>query len=541
MKKKIILFFKNNYYFLTSFLIFMSFPSYDIWFLRGYLLFAWVSLVPLFLYIRDKSIGKVYLAAFSAGLAGNYLAFSWIGHFAGKIEGGYTLIVSLLIPFLTVFFAGRIFIAEILSRRHEKLRYLIYPSVWIIMDWIVSIGFLAFPWTYWGYSQYQFKSFIQISSVVGVLGINFLMIMFNYLLAHLIYRSKKENRTRREILKLTEAKGLMVLTGIIVLSVIYGSAVLSANRGRIKRDLRLSIIQSCISPWENWRMNKFRYLDELIKYTDLSLAEDPDFVIWSESATLETISFRYREGSLSKFDKRILNYVRSIGRPLLTGEIGVKEIRKKPFLGYPQNNGVLINKNGEVVMTYPKINLVPFGEWFPYGKWLPSVKKIAASYGGSNFIPGEGPMIFELMKKKFAVLICYEGIFYRLCREYKNRGAQFFVNITNDGWTDTYSGHMQHYSASVFRAIENGIWYIRAGNTGYSAIIDPYGRAVKTIPILKQGYLTGDIDFSYNHATIYSYTGDVILYISMIFILLITMKIFVEIIKKMNILLKFLD
>ena len=170
----------------------------------------------------------------------------------------------------------------------------------------------------------------------------------------------------------------------------------------------------------------------------------------------------------------------------------------------PQNNAVLIDRYGQVVKTYSKIHLVPFGEWFPYEKWLAFVKRITESFGGSSFVPGDRPVLFEVMGRKFGVLVCYEGIFHRLCRDYRNLGAEFYVNITNDGWTHTFRGHMQHFSASIFRAVENGIWYLRAGNTGYTAFIDPYGRIRKSIPIVNKGYLAGDIDFSLNHRTVYS-------------------------------------
>ena len=146
------------------------------------------------------------------------------------------------------------------------------------------------------------------------------------------------------------------------------------------------------------------------------------------------------------------------------------------------------------------------------------MKRIAERLGGSSFVPAHKPVIFDVAGRKFGVLICYEGIFHRFCRTYRSLGAEFFVNITNDGWTDTYRGHMQHFSASIFRAVENGIWYVRAGNTGYTALIDPYGRIRASIPILMKGYLAGDIDFSLNHRTVYSVIGDLFLYIAMGFI-----------------------
>ncbi len=520
MKEKLKNLLLNNYYLLTSILMFLSFPSYDIWFLKGYVFFAWVALVPVMTFVRGRKIKEVYICSFITGLLGNFLTYRWIGHFAGSLPGGYTLIVSMLIPLLSVIFAGRIIAAEFLSQRYEKMRVLIYPAVWIFFDWIISIGYLAFPWTYWGYSQHQFLPFIQFASITGVLGINFILILAQALLSGLAGKMAEREWKPAGVVKLPEFRHLLIFILFISVVIVSGGVKLLMNNGEVKRDIRVSVVQSCISPWENWSRNRFIYLSQLIRYSKDSLRDDPDMLIWSESATLETISYRYRKGWSSRFDDRLREFIRSSGKPLLTGEIGITEVKSGIYLKKEaHNSAVFINGEGEVVQTYPKINLVPFGEWFPYEKLFPSIKRIASNYGGSSFVPGQEPMLFTFMGRKFGALICYEGIFYRLCREYRKMGADFFVNITNDGWTDTYNGHMQHYSASVFRAIENGIWYVRSGNTGYTVTIDPYGRVRKSIPILKKGHLTGDLDFSFNYNTIYIKIGDIFLYIVMLFLL----------------------
>jgi len=77
---------------------------------------------------------------------------------------------------------------------------------------------------------------------------------------------------------------------------------------------------------------------------------------------------------------------------------------------------------------------------------------------------------------------------------------------------------MQHYSVAAIRAVENGIWYIRAGNTGYTAFIDPYGRVTSSIPILDKGYLVSDVDLGLNRETFYTRFGDLVLYAAMLFI-----------------------
>ncbi|MBN1497904.1 MAG: apolipoprotein N-acyltransferase [Spirochaetes bacterium] len=526
---KLLAYFKKHYYLLTSVLIYFSFPSYDVWFMKGFPFFAWIALVPLFIYVRGKSVKEVFLSSFIAGLAGNFLAYEWIGNFGAAATGGYAVIVAFLIPALTVFFAIKITLAEIIARRFEPLRVIVYPAVWIIIDWIQSIGFLAYPLPYWGYSQYPWTSFIQIASITGILGINFLMVMVNYLAAELAGALPAARASLRGSLRMKETRRLGAALAVVLAAAVYGAVVLAVNDRPAGRGLRVAMVQSCISPWEDWERNRFHYLDELKRYTKDAMAEDPDFIVWSESATLETIAYDYERGTLNDFQREVLGQAQLYDRPLLTGEIGIAEIYVDPYVRrYPQNNAVLINRYGEVVKTYAKIHLVPFGEWFPYEKWLPFVKRITLSMGGSSFVPGAEPVLFEVNGRSFGVLVCYEGIFYRLCRTYRNLGAEFFVNITNDGWTDTFRGHMQHFSAAKFRAVENGIWYLRAGNTGYTAVIDPYGRITKSFPILTKGYLVGDVDFSFNHRTVYSSIGDVILYLSLGAILMLAGMLIVE-------------
>ena len=520
--------FKDNYYLITPFLIFLSFPSYDFWFLQGFAFYAWLAFIPLFLFIKNKSLKKVYWVSFLTGLISNYLRFYWIGYFAAEVSGGFYILILILIPLISVIFAIKILLAEYLSRKFEFFRVLIYPSVWIIIDWFMTLGFLAFPFNYLGHSQFKFTSFIQLASFVGILGVNFIIILFNCLLADLIHlkiKTKFKIRSKAFIFSGASLKFFSLLIFIFLFS-LYGFYQLKKTnkvQGGSK-DLRVSVVQSCISPWDNWIENRFQHLGDLKKYTEMSLTKNPDFIIWSESATLEALSFNYFNNRSNSFGEELFSFIKEIKKPLFTGEIGITEIRENLIpKRYPQNNVALINGSGEIVKTYPKIILVPFGEWFPYVNWFPSLKDFIVRCGGSDFIPGKKQEVFTLdvgqdKKYKFAGLICYEATFPQFCRQYLKQGIDFFINSSNDGWTDTFNGHTQHFAASIFRAIENGRWLIRAGNTGVTATIDPYGRIKKSIPILKPGYLVDDLDFSLNHQTFYSQYGDLTLYLSFIFI-----------------------
>ncbi len=511
---------RKRYYLLTSLLMFLSFPSFDVPLLKGFPFFAWIALAPLFISMRKCEPKEAFRRAFTAGIFGHLLTFHWIGNFGVEVPGGPVVILLFLVPSLTAFFAVKVFVAEYLSRRYEGLRLLIFPSVWIVIEWVQSIGFLAFPMTYWGYSQYPFTPFIQMASITGIYGISFILILSNAVLADVALARIEGVRPLKALLLSVRGRRFLLFLLFIALVCAYGAASMTARGGGERAAMRVSVVQSCIDPWKVWGSNKYGYLEELKQLTDDSLRHNPDLLIWSESATLEPITYHWKYGSLNPFEQDVIDSVRRWGRPLLTGEIGVVERLHGNYVErLPQNNALLISAEGVPLTTYAKINLVPFGEWFPYERIVPFLRGLLDSFGASRFVPGRNPVLFSDLGRPFGVLICYEGIFHRLCRTYRNMGAQFFVNITNDGWTRAYNGHMQHFAASVFRAVENGVWYVRAGNTGYTAVIDPMGRRVASLPIWEKRYLIADLDFSMNRRTVYSAAGDVILYLAMALVL----------------------
>ncbi|MCR4319802.1 MAG: hypothetical protein NUV74_05625, partial [Candidatus Brocadiaceae bacterium] len=58
-----------------------------------------------------------------------------------------------------------------------------------------------------------------------------------------------------------------------------------------------------------------------------------------------------------------------------------------------------------------------------------------------------------------------------LIRKFKKDGADFMLNITNDGWFRNSAELDQHLAIMVFRAIENRFCMARAANTGISSFV----------------------------------------------------------------------
>jgi len=84
-------------------------------------------------------------------------------------------------------------------------------------------------------------------------------------------------------------------------------------------------------------------------------------------------------------------------------------------------------------------------------------------------------------------LICYEILFPP--KFVSNKRPAWIVNVTDDSWFGPFAGPYQHLFVAQVRAIEEGIPVIRAANTGISAVIDPLGRTIATLPLDHLGVL----------------------------------------------------
>jgi apolipoprotein N-acyltransferase len=73
------------------------------------------------------------------------------------------------------------------------------------------------------------------------------------------------------------------------------------------------------------------------------------------------------------------------------------------------------------------------------------------------------------------------------------RGAGLLVNLSNDAWFGRTGYAALHFLHSRFRAVELRTWAVRAANTGISAVIDPGGRVVASLPIFAEGTLHAEV------------------------------------------------
>ena len=158
------------------------------------------------------------------------------------------------------------------------------------------------------------------------------------------------------------------------------------------------------------------------------------------------------------------------------------------------NSFSVYDNNLNLLNSYNKINLVPFGEFLPLENILRKIglKTITNNY--QSFSPGKKRNIIQIKKENFYLkilpLICYEIIYSG--KIFDNSDFDIIINISEDGWFGQSIGPNQHFTHSVFRAVESGKYVLRSANNGIAAIINPLGIIEKKVNFGDVGYIDFD-------------------------------------------------
>ena len=141
--------------------------------------------------------------------------------------------------------------------------------------------------------------------------------------------------------------------------------------------------------------------------------------------------------------------------------------------------------------SYNKINLVPFGEFLPFENFLKKVGLRSLTNNYQSFSKGDERKAIEIIQPnitlKILPLICYEIIYSG--KLFNNLDFDFIINISEDGWFGQSIGPKQHFVHSIFRAIESGKYIIRSSNNGVAGIINPLGNIEKSVNYGDTGYV----------------------------------------------------
>lgn len=467
----------------SGLLLALSFPPLKFGFL------AYVGLLPLFFLIDTDSRRIASLKnGFLTGLFFNLGTIYWI---AWDTEPGLFVIIPATIAvalILSLFFVVFSLCLSYLRGKTGELAFLVTPFLWTAIEYLRSLGVLAFPWTSLAYSQSYYLPFIQFVSFTSAYGISFWIVTLNVLFYYWI----KKALNRKTFVFI-----FILLVVLFLGPYLYGRSVMSKNLP--EPEFRIALIQGNIDPRVKWDTQYRRNnLDIYVEKTEALENEQLDLIVWPETAIPVYLAFE------EAYRKDIQQLTDSVNVPIITGAPHYKYDHEHNYSFY--NSAFLFSPAQKRLQEYAKIHLVPFSERMPFQTIFPFLKEM--NFGQANFSPGTEYTLFEIQQRKFAVLICFESIFPQLVREFVRHNADFLVNITNDAWFGKTSSPFQHARIAIFRAIENRIGLARCANTGVSMIIDPYGQVYNETKIFTESSVIGNVYFKKDE-TFYTKYGDV--------------------------------
>ncbi len=376
-----------------------------------------------------------------------------------------------------------------LCRRLGRRAMVLAPFTWTVVEAARAAGTLGFPWGGLGYGLLLYPSLIQGASLGGVDLLSFWIVAVNVCLWFVLV----EVRTR------PRAALVPALAAAILLAVPW-----AWGRARIPDEGRprlgtVGIVQPSVRGDEKWdETNRDSTFNVLERSTRSLASRSVDLIVWPETAV--PVYLRYDAGYFA----RTRSLAREIFCPLLTGFPDADFDENERCLKY--NAAGLFDRKGNLVQTYRKIHLVPFGEALPWQDRFPILERI--DLGEGDFSPGRERTVFESGMGRFSVLICFESIFPRLARQFAVQDLDFLLNITNDDWFGNTPAAAQHAAMAVFRAVENGMSLVRCANSGISGVVDPYGRIEIHTPLFRRLETAVPVGSPLPGGTLYQRTGD---------------------------------
>ena len=380
----------------------------------------------------------------------------------------------ILIPgFLALFYALVAYLFIVLKPKKNLSSFFLFSLIFGIMEFIRGSIFTGFPWNLIAYSFSNQLEIINITSVIGTYSFNLFCISLFASPSIFILRKNK--------------KDISVCVAFLIITTsfyIFGAQNLEKfNKASTKElDYKVRIVSSNISIDRFYNnVDPLSAIEELIKISSPKKSEKIIF-IWPEGIIPGISQNQLKEYNWIFEENFSENHLLAIG-------INSKEDENQIVKFF--NSLSFFDHKLNLLDSYEKINLVPFGEFLPFEKILKVIglKTITNNY--QSYSKGKKRDVIEInynnLSAKILPLICYEIIYSG--KIFIKSDFDYIVNISEDGWFGKSIGPIQHLTHSTFRAIESGKYILRSANNGTSAIINPVGLTEKKVDINKSGFI----------------------------------------------------
>ena len=437
---------------LTGLLFAFSLPPFD----QEWL--GWFAFAPLLI----AAHGRRPLEAVGLGLiAGAVCGAAQAGWHHDTARLFWAYIPFLWLAFLLGFVA--LAAAKAPADWNPTRRVLFLTCTGIAGEWLTS--FLPLPLNI-ALCQYQNLPLIQIAAVTGIWGVSFLLWWMNAALVETLLRRK--------------ALPLGIGAVMVLLTLGFGASRVWQTSANMPR-LRVAAIQD-LTREETGDLAPPGAETDRAEMTRQAAARGAKLVVWSE----ESLGGEFTPGDPKDETRRL---ARQLGIALVVGYSD--DTRPKPF-----NCAAYLASNGDVLSpAHHKIHLY-------------------LSERETNQ-PGHSATVVTTPQGRIGLEICFDSCYTNTTRQEAGQGAQLIALPNYDPPTPRGVLHRLHGAMLPFRAVENGVPFVRADSNGLSQIINAQGRIVGQSPLFMPDVLVGDVALGSGQGTFFTRFGDWPAYVSL--------------------------
>jgi apolipoprotein N-acyltransferase len=406
-------------------------------------------------------------------LAGLY----WLGH-AFLVDAR---VFGWLLPFaviglpagLALFTAGGVALARSIWPR-SAMRVIALAVALTAIEWLRGHVLTGFPWNTFGYAFATPLILAQSAAFIGIWGLTFIAVVAYASPA--VLADERADTRHPWLAPVASAVAIACLAG-------YGTWRLRATPTTLVDGVRLRIMQPNLE--QNERFNYSQRHEVMRRYIALSSRsrgggppgiDGISHLIWPESAFP---FFLTREADALAQIAALLPQ----GTVLITGAVRAPEIVPSDAVTRAYNSIYILDHDASILSIYDKVHLVPFGEYLPFQNFLERLGLMQLTKIRGGFIAGDRRRALEVPRApRLLPLVCYEIVFPGAAVPRGERPG-WMLNLTNDGWFGVSPGPYQHLQQARIRVIEEGLPLVRAANTGISAVVDPVGRIIRSLPL----------------------------------------------------------
>ena len=480
---------------LEALLYFIAFPGIIDWWPT-----VLITFVPLLIAFRGQTVKRATLIGLFAGFIMSWEGFWWLNEMLKNFSGFNVALCALFTTILCAYQAGRYaFMGWLYARASQRG----WPASVVACGAFVAseqLFPLLFPW-YLADCVHGMPTFAQSADLGGPVFCGLLLFGSSLALEEIIVAKWFE---RRKVYAPVVAFGLTATA----LSAVYGFVRVRQidARAQAAPAVHIGYVQSNLGLMQNYTRPDVA-MQRNFKMTRELKDKGVELVVWSESSVT-------RGANADTYRDDYRDYVgRRTGVPTIFGGIIFEPDPGKPYGKHYErlyNTALSTNARGDITGRYDKEFLLAFGEYLPFGETFPVLYEWSPNSGHFSTGTSLEPLPIETSDgvHNVSVLICYEDIIQSFTnRMVHHADPELLVNMTNDAWFGDTSEPWEHLALSQFRAVEHHRYFIRATNSGVSAIIDPVGRVMVHSKTFTQEH--GDAIVHWMKAsTVYEFVGD---------------------------------